>query len=101
MWFRASRHGGAATLLGSARDYTDGPARAASEVQTTMNSATLFTGPLAPMLAKLAPALPDGEGWLYEPKWDGLRAIAFHDAAGLRLQGRDLKSLNAQFPELV
>ena len=35
--------------------------------------------PVAPMLAKSATALPDGDGWLYEPKWDGFRCIVFRD----------------------
>jgi ATP-dependent DNA ligase len=59
-----------------------------------------FAPPLAPMLAKLASALPDGAGWLFEPKWDGFRALAFRDGANLFLQSRDLKPLNRYFPEL-
>ena len=35
--------------------------------------------PIEPMLAKLAPELPAGDGWLFEPKWDGFRAIVFRD----------------------
>jgi ATP-dependent DNA ligase len=34
-----------------------------------------FDPPIEPMLAKAVDGLPDGEGWLYEPKWDGFRAI--------------------------
>jgi ATP-dependent DNA ligase len=52
------------------------------------------------MLAKLAGALPEGEGWIYEPKWDGFRALAFRDGGELLLQSRDLKPLNRYFPEL-
>src|SRR5215470_17658467 len=52
------------------------------------------------MLAKLALELPEGEGWLYEPKWDGFRALAFRDGAELYLQSRELKPLNRYFPEL-
>src|SRR5690349_20114741 len=56
--------------------------------------------PIAPMLAKLADGLPEGEGWIYEPKWDGFRALVFRDGAELLLQSRDLKPLNRYFPEL-
>ena len=57
--------------------------------------------PIAPMLAKLSAELPEGEGWLYEPKWDGFRALAFRDGSDLYLQSRDLKPLNRYFPELL
>jgi ATP-dependent DNA ligase len=56
--------------------------------------------PIAPMLAKLSAGLPEGEGWLYEPKWDGFRALVFRDGGELLLQSRDLKPLNRYFPEL-
>src|SRR5450756_875221 len=55
---------------------------------------------LAPMLAKLTPSIPVGEGWLYEPKWDGFRTIVFFDGTELYLQSRDLKPLGRYFPEL-
>jgi ATP-dependent DNA ligase len=57
--------------------------------------------PIAPMLAKLADALPEGEGWLYEPKWDGFRALAFRDDARIQLQSRELKPLDRYFPDLA
>ena len=59
-----------------------------------------FRPPVEPMLAKLAGELPEGEGWLYEPKWDGFRALAFRDGGELYLQSRELKPLNRYFPEL-
>lgn len=52
------------------------------------------------MLAKLVPALPEGEGWLYEPKWDGFRVLVFRDGNEWLLQSRDSKPLNRYFPEL-
>jgi len=52
------------------------------------------------MLAKLVDTLPEGEGWLYEPKWDGFRVLVFRDGAEWLLQSRDLKPLNRYFPEL-
>ena len=59
-----------------------------------------FAPPIAPMLAKLASALPSGEGWLYEPKWDGFRTLVFRDGDEWLLQSRDLKPMNRYFPEL-
>ncbi|TMB04324.1 MAG: ATP-dependent DNA ligase, partial [Deltaproteobacteria bacterium] len=59
-----------------------------------------FHSPVEPMLAKLAGELPEGHGWLYEPKWDGFRALAFRDGGELHLQSRELKPLNRYFPEL-
>ena len=52
------------------------------------------------MLAKLSETLPEGDGWIYEPKWDGFRALVFRDGEELLLQSRDLKPLNRYFPEL-
>ena len=57
--------------------------------------------PIEPMLAKLTPELPVGEGWRYEPKWDGFRALVFRDGQQLFLQSRDLKPLDRYFPELL
>jgi ATP-dependent DNA ligase len=56
--------------------------------------------PVDPMLAKLATVLPDGDGWLFEPKWDGFRAIVFRDGDEVYIQSRDLKPLDRYFPEL-
>jgi ATP-dependent DNA ligase len=56
--------------------------------------------PVEPMLAKLAEDLPDGGGFLYEPKWDGFRAIVFRSASALFIQSRDLRPLDRYFPEL-
>jgi len=59
-----------------------------------------FDPPIEPMLAKPADGLPEGDGWLYEPKWDGFRAIVFRDGDETYIQSRDLKPLNRYFPEL-
>jgi len=56
--------------------------------------------PVEPMLAKVADDLPRGEGWLFEPKWDGFRAIVFKDRGHLFTQSRDLRPLDRYFPEL-
>jgi len=55
--------------------------------------------PVEPMLAKLAEALPVGE-WLFEPKWDGFRALVFRGASEVYIQSRDLRPLDRYFPEL-
>ena len=60
-----------------------------------------FSAPLEPMLSSAAAALPEGEGWLFEPKWDGFRTLVFRDGDELLLQSRDLKPMNRYFPELV
>ena len=56
--------------------------------------------PIEPMLAKLAAELPIGDHFLYEPKWDGFRAIVFREGSELFIQSRDLKPLDRYFPEL-
>jgi ATP-dependent DNA ligase len=61
---------------------------------------TAVRPPIEPMLAKLADELPAEGGVLYEPKWDGFRAIAFKTGRELFLQSRDLKPLDRYFPDL-
>ena len=60
-----------------------------------------FDPPLEPMLAKASDGLPAGDGWLFEPKWDGFRAIVFRDGDEVLIQSRDLKPLDRYFPELA
>jgi len=60
-----------------------------------------FQPPLAPMLAKASDGLPTDNGWLFEPKWDGFRAIVFRDGDEVYTQSRDLKPLDRYFPELA
>jgi ATP-dependent DNA ligase len=60
-----------------------------------------FRPTIQPMLAKLSDTVPEGEGWLHEPKWDGFRAIVFKEGDDVELQSRDLKPLARYFPELV
>jgi ATP-dependent DNA ligase len=59
-----------------------------------------FQPPLEPMLAKAVDAIPSDEGWLFEPKWDGFRALVFRDGDEVYTQSRDLKPLDRYFPEL-
>jgi ATP-dependent DNA ligase len=56
--------------------------------------------PIEPMLAKLANGLPPAGNFLYEPKWDGFRAIVFRSHSDLLIQSRELKPLDRYFPEL-
>jgi len=57
--------------------------------------------PLLPMLSKRISDLPDGDGWIFEPKWDGFRALIFRDGEEIMIQSRDEKPLNRFFPELI
>jgi ATP-dependent DNA ligase len=57
--------------------------------------------PIAPMLAKRVDAIPEGDTWIFEPKWDGFRALVFRDHDDIQIQSRDLKPLDRYFPELV
>src|SRR6185295_19488432 len=59
-----------------------------------------ITPPIEPMLAKLADELPPEGGHLYEPKWDGFRAIVFRGESELFIQSRDLRPFDRYFPEL-
>ncbi len=88
-------------------------AKARSRAQADQTHATAGTGaasggparfpippPVEPMLAKAAEGLPQGEGWLFEPKWDGFRALVFKDREQIYTQSRDLRPLDRYFPEL-
>lgn len=57
--------------------------------------------PILPMLANRVGKLPEGDGWIYEPKWDGFRTLIFRDGDELLIQSRDEKPLERYFPELI
>jgi ATP-dependent DNA ligase len=57
--------------------------------------------PVKPMLATSVPAVPDGPGFLYEPKWDGFRCIVFRDGDEVELGSRNEKPLTRYFPDVV
>jgi ATP-dependent DNA ligase len=65
----------------------------------------LFPEPVAPMLAKSAATIPLGDGWLYEPKWDGFRCIVIRDLPDgreeIELTSRNERPFTRYFPELV
>jgi ATP-dependent DNA ligase len=57
--------------------------------------------PLKPQLAKSSRDLPAGDGWCYEPKWDGFRTIVFRDGDEVHLQSRNGRPMNRYFPDIV
>lgn len=57
--------------------------------------------PFLPMEAKSVADLPEGDGWQFEPKWDGFRCLAFHDGATTQLFAKSGKPLNRFFPEVA
>jgi len=57
--------------------------------------------PVAPMLAKSVKDVPDGPGFLYEPKWDGFRCIVFRDGDEVELGSRNERPMTRYFPEVV
>lgn len=57
--------------------------------------------PILPMLAKRVDQLPAAGDWIFEPKWDGFRALIFRDGKEVMIQSRDEKPLNRYFPELI
>jgi len=57
--------------------------------------------PLSPMLAKRVDQLPSEATWIFEPKWDGFRALVFRDGDDILIHSREQKPLNRYFPELL
>ncbi len=53
------------------------------------------------MLAKRVGEIPPGNGWIFEPKWDGFRVLIFRDHKEILIQSREQKSLNRYFPEIL
>src|SRR6478609_574698 len=66
---------------------------------TAMALAIPLTTP--PMEALLTDEIPAGEGWQFEPKWDGFRCLAFRDGATVELRSKSGKPLGRYFPEIV
>jgi ATP-dependent DNA ligase len=60
-----------------------------------------FDPPLEPMLARAAPDIPREGSWLYEPKWDGFRAVIFRDGDHVHIASRNALALERYFPELI
>jgi ATP-dependent DNA ligase len=57
--------------------------------------------PFAPMEALSVDTIPTGEGWRYEPKWDGFRCLVFRDGAKVELQSKSGRSMSRYFPEVI
>src|SRR5918997_1741797 len=57
--------------------------------------------PVKPQLARTAKELPEGDGWAFEPKWDGFRTVVFRDGDDVHLQSRNGKPMNRYFPEVA
>ena len=57
--------------------------------------------PLSPMEARSVDEIPSGEGWQYEPKWDGFRCLAFRDGTNIFLQSKAGQPLARYFPDVV
>jgi ATP-dependent DNA ligase len=57
--------------------------------------------PVLPILAKRVAELPEGDDWIFEPKWDGFRALVFRDGDEIFIQSRDEKPLTRYCPELL
>src|SRR5690242_12016530 len=64
-----------------------------------MGSAVTY--PLPPMESEAVDALPEGRGWLFEPKYDGFRCLAFRQGRSVRLQSKNQKPLERYFPEIA
>src|SRR3954447_15912518 len=79
-----------------------GKSRAMEETGLSLRAAAAAPGvpPVEPMLARLARTLPR-DGYLYEPKWDGFRCLAFCSSDGVELQSRNGRPLARYFPEIV
>jgi ATP-dependent DNA ligase len=60
-----------------------------------------ITPPFPPMEAKRVAAIPKGEGWQFEPKWDGFRAVVFRSGDAVAIQSKAGQPLTRYFPELV
>jgi ATP-dependent DNA ligase len=82
--------------------------RGAPRVEVTTAAAGAFPAlelpvapPYAPMEAQAVEEIPGGEEWLYEPKWDGFRCLAFRDGDRVALQSKSGQPLTRYFPELV
>src|SRR6185295_8454217 len=81
-------------------DRSPGTQYPASRMSPKGSSGFPVDPPIEPMLAKLAEELPPEGAFLYEPKWDGFRAIVFRGGGDVYVQSRDLRPLDRYFPEL-
>jgi ATP-dependent DNA ligase len=85
----------------SAASVTGGAVPAAALVEPFPKLDLPVRPPFAPMEARAVESLPTGAGWLFEPKWDGFRCLAFREGARVVLQSKAGQPLGRYFPELV
>jgi ATP-dependent DNA ligase len=78
--------------MARARTRSDAPVERPAELDPSV--------PFPPMEAELVRELPDGDGWQYEPKWDGFRGLLENTGGELRLWSRNARPLLRYFPEL-
>jgi len=76
------------------------PRKALEQPPAPPGDAFVFAPPIEPMLAKSSERVPRDSAFLYEPKWDGFRAIVFRGGEHVYIQSRDLRPLDRYFPEL-
>ena len=89
---------GARAGAGRRRD----PAAARSRWRIPLAAMSLpISPPLSPQLARSRTSLPEGDGWAYEPKFDGFRALVFVDGDEVVIKSRNGKPLDRYFPEVV
>jgi ATP-dependent DNA ligase len=86
--------------MASRRPSPQKPAPAEAAASDPASAEFSIPPPIEPMLAKLADDLPQEGAFLYEPKWDGFRAIVFRRGPSVFIQSRDLRPLDRYFPEL-
>src|SRR5215208_6526058 len=67
----------------------------------TKSAALPIKPPYDPMEARTLDEIPTGEGWQYEPKWDGFRCLAFRDGDTVELQSKSGQPLARYFPDIV
>lgn len=79
----------------------DFPARANYLASLLPQSIDPMPSSITPMLASLSETPPDGPGWVYEIKWDGVRALAYVQNSGVRIVGRKGTPMDRQYPELA
>lgn len=90
---RASASAGASSRAGASVSKRAG----ASEAATAKALSSIIT----PMLASVGKDMPEGEGWTFEPKYDGIRVLAFVAPGAARLITRNAKDKTKQFPEII
>ncbi|MDR7595481.1 MAG: non-homologous end-joining DNA ligase [Armatimonadota bacterium] len=115
---RTRRHGGKDWLLFKARDAYAVPGYDPSGTRSVLSGRTVaeirrgepatedppedpFPEPFPPMLAESAPEPFDDPGWYFEPKWDGVRVLAFVRPGAVQLLNRSLRPVGDRYPELV